>query len=473
MEVDHIPENTNNNKIIFYNNFKLKSLRKYFTILMLMCFYILTNSQTIQSFSFYADKCSGLKIGTAVGGQFYSEYDKNSIYDKTIKDNFNMLVAENEMKYDAMEPQKGVFNFSKPDILVNFALKYGKQVRGHTLCWHSQLPSWLTAGLTNGTNNCTYTRATLLAILKNHITTIVTRYRGKVQQWDVVNEPFSDSNGALRNSIWQQVIGNDYIDSAFVWAHKADPEAKLYLNEYGSEMYGTTKGNAMYNFVTAMKNRGIPINGVGLQCHFTVSKIDFTKLDQNLKRYAAAGLEALITELDIRIAKTDYTADATKMLAAQATDYSKMIRLCLNNPNSKTFVTWGFTDKYSWIPGFTASTGNGPASDYSLLFNTSFVAKPAYTSILNELETASASSAVDDITSGNELKLKITDNCIQVESESHINSCRIHDMQGRMITSSNPESNSFELNIPNIKHGFYVLSAETIDGLKMTRKISY
>ncbi len=449
------------------------SLRKIFTIAIFMCFYIVTNAQTVQSLSFYADKCSGLKIGTAVGGQFYSEYDKNSLYDKAVKDNFNILVAENEMKYDAMEPQKGVFNFSKPDILVNFAQRNGKQVRGHTLCWHSQLPSWLTAGLTNGTNNGTYTRATLLAILKNHITTIVTRYKGKVQQWDVVNEPFSDSGGVLRNSIWQQVIGNDFIDSAFVWAHKADPEAKLYLNEYGSEMYGGTKSNAMYNFVVGMKNRGIPINGVGLQCHFTVSKIDFTKLDQNLKRYAAAGLEAVITELDIRKAKTDYTADATKMLAAQATDYSKMIRLCLNNPNSKTFVTWGFTDKYSWIPGFTASTGNGPASDYSLLFNTSYVAKPAYTSILNELETASASSAVDEISSGNELKLKITDNSIQVESESHINSCRIHDMQGRMITSSNPESNSFELNIPNIKHGFYVLSAETIDGLKMTRKISY
>jgi len=428
-------------------------------------------AQTVQSLSYYAYKCSDLKVGAAVGYQFYYEYDTNSKYDKAIKDNFNILVAENEMKYDATEPTKGVFSFTKPDILVNYAQKYSKQVRGHNLCWHSQLPTWISAGLTNGIANGTFTRTTLLAILKNHINTIVTHYKGKIQQWDVVNEPFSDSAGALRNSIWQQVIGTDYIDSAFVWAHKADPDAKLYLNEYGAELYGTTKSNAMYNYVTAMKTRGIPITGVGLQCHFTVSKIDFTKLDQNIKRYATAGLEAIVTELDIRIAKTDYAADSTKMLTAQASDYLSMIRLCLNNSNAKTFVIWGFTDKYSWIPDFTATTGNGPVSDYSLLFDKQYNIKPAYTAILNELVRVSASSAVEELSEDRELKSYIAGGDLCIESKEEIENYTLYNIQGRKISQQNIGKNSFKLPVCDFAHGIYMVSLKAISGKLMIRKI--
>lgn len=151
------------------------------------CFFVnafAIQAQLQQSLYFYADKCDSLKIGAAVGSEFYlsSVYDTGSPYDKVVKDNFNILVAENEMKYDAMEPQKDVFSFTKPDKLVAYAQKYGKQVRGHTLCWHSQLPSWVTAGLNNGVANGIYTRESLMGILKNHITTIVSRYKGKVQQ---------------------------------------------------------------------------------------------------------------------------------------------------------------------------------------------------------------------------------------------------------------------------------------------------
>jgi endo-1,4-beta-xylanase len=445
-------------------------LRNVLIILSIFCSGIAC-AQTVQSLSYYADKCSELKIGTAVGSQFYYEYDTNSKYDKAIKDNFNILVAENEMKYDATEPNKGVFSFTKPDILVSYAQRNGKQVRGHNLCWHSQLPSWLTAGLTNGTANGTFTKATLMAILKNHITTIVTRYKGKVQQWDVVNEPFNDSGGTLRTSIWQQVIGNSFIDSAFVWAHRADPDAKLYLNEYGAELYGTTKSNAMYSYVTAMKNRGIPITGVGLQCHFTVSRTDFSKLDQNIKQYANACLETIITELDIRIAKTDYSADSTKMLTAQANDYLSMIRLCLNNPNAKTFVTWGFTDKYSWIPGFTSTTGNGPASDHALIFNTTYITKPAYASMLIELATVSEVSGVDNVSAGSDVICKLLDNCIILESNSIINSCNLFDLQGRNYFQMNTKSYTLKFPVSNIPHGFYILSLQLTTGKGITKKV--
>ena len=430
----------------------------------------LSQAQLQQSLNFYADKCQSMKIGAAVGSAFYSNADTGSSYDMTVKNNFNILVAENEMKFDAMEKTQGVFSYTNSDRLVAYAQKYHMQVRGHNLCWHSQLPAWISAGLTNGIANGTFTRASLQAILKNHITTIVTRYKGKVQQWDVVNEPFNDGTGTLKNSIWQQVIGNDYIDSAFVWAHRADPDAKLYLNEYGTEIYGGTKSNAMYNYVSAMKNREIPINGVGFQCHFTVSKIDFTKLDQNIKRYAALGLEAIITELDIRIAKTDYAADPAKWLASQASDYLNLIRICLNNPNSKTFVTWGFTDKYSWIPNFTNSLGNGPASDYALIFDTSYAVKPAYTSMLNELAAESAKiTAIDPIKQNSEVRFILSNDKAYIEAES-MTRCQLFDMQGKCLVASEVKNKMIEIPLNNVQSGMYILKIQLENGQAITRK---
>lgn len=440
----------------------------------LLCFSFLSvflvNSIGQQSLSLYANKCQNFKIGTAVGSNFYNVYDTGDLYNQTITTNFNILVAENEMKYDAMEPQKGIFSFTKPDKLVAYAQKYGIQIRGHNLCWHNQLPSWLNAGLTNGTANGTFTRSSLLALLKNHITTIVSRYKGKIQQWDVVNEPFNDGTGTLRSSIWQQVIGNDYIDSAFVWAHRADPDAKLYLNEYGIEIYGGTKSNAMYTYVTAMKNRNIPINGVGFQCHFTVSKIDFTKLDQNIKRYAAVGLEAIITELDIRIAITDYTANPTKWLASQAEDYRQMIRTCLNNSNSKTFLTWGFTDKYSWIPSFTTSTGNGPASDYALIFDTSFNPKPAYTSILNELISESIKSETVNINQDKIIKLILSKESAEIQTLNKLCGCQLFNIQGKCLFNIRINANSVIIPLADIQQGIYILKIQFENGQLISRK---
>lgn len=423
----------------------------------LLLFVIITNAQIQQSLSYYADKCQSLKIGAAVGSNFYTVYDNGDIYNQTIQNNFNILVAENEMKFDAMEPQKGTFNFVKADKLVAYAQKYGLQVRGHTLCWHSQLPGWLTNG--------TFTRSSLQAILKNHITTIVTRYKGKVQQWDVVNEPFNDSGGTLRTSIWQQVIGNDYIDSAFVWAHRADPDAELYLNDYSAEMYGTTKSNAMYNHVKLMKDRKIPVTGVGFQCHFTVNAIDFGKLDQNIKRYASAGLDVIITELDIRIAVADYNADRAKWLAYQAEDYRKMIRSCLDNPNCKTFVTWGFTDKYSWIPNFTNNV-----SGYALIFDNSYIPKPAYTSILNELAAESTKTQIEAVTENPEIKLILSQDKVLIETDRIMNQCQLFNVEGKKVFSSHVTNNFIEIPVNNLQRGIYILNIQLENGSMIFRK---
>lgn len=426
----------------------------------------LSQAQLQQSLNFYADKCQNLKIGAAVGSAFYSNADTGNSYDMTVRNNFNILVAENEMKFDAMEPKKGVFNYTNADKLVAYAQKYSMQIRGHNLCWHSQLPSWINAGLTNGTANRTFTRATLMAILKNHISTIVSRYKGKVQQWDVVNEPFNDGTGTLRSSIWQQVIGNDYIDSAFVWAHRADPDAKLYLNEYGAEMGGDTKSEAMFNYVKSMKDRGIPITGVGFQCHFIVNTINFTKLDQNIKRYASAGLEVIVTELDIRIKNTDYTSNTALWLAYQASDYQNLINICLNNSNAKTFVTWGFTDLYSWIPNFTNNTYG-----YSLIFDNSYAGKPAYTSLLNALATESARlSSVNPVKETAVARLIFTNGLAFVKSETVMTLCQLYDLKGNCLFSSIDRSLKIQLPLKDIPSGIYILKVSLVKGQVISLK---
>ena len=425
---------------------------------------LLTHSQTQQSLSFYADKCS-INVGAAVGSTFYTNYNTNSTYDLTVKRNFNILVAENEMKFAQIQPTQGNFSFTKSDQLVNYAVANGILLRGHTLCWYSRNPAWIEAGLTNGIANGTFTRATLMAILKNHITTTVTRYKGKIQQWDVVNEAFND-DGSLRTSIWQQVIGNDYIDSAFVWTYRADPTAKLYLNDYSIEYSGSTKSNAILNYVKGMKTRKIPINGVGFQCHFFVNNILYSKIDQNIKAYALIGIEVAITELDVRIKKTDYETDSVTQLARQAENYRQMILLCINNSNCKTMVTWGFTDLYSWIPNYTSNL-----YDYSLIFDKNYNPKPAYTSMLNELYLGSLSANNSILNDNSTLKVKEIGNKIIINSDKDMVRCQLFDIHGRLLFNSSNSGREIEINLNKIPLSLIVLKVQLPYEQIVVRKI--
>lgn len=417
-------------------------------------------TNTSNSLSYYADRNDGLKIGAAVGSQFYIEYDSNSTYDILVKENFNILVAENEMKFKSLQPTQGNFSFTKPDILVNYAQKYGKQLRGHTLCWHSSLPTWITDG--------TFTREQLLAILKNHIFTVVTRYKGKVQAWDVVNEPFNDAGNGLRtDSKWQQVIGNDYIDSAFVWAHQADPDAKLYINDYSAEIFGAAKSNYMYNYIVAMKNRGIPIHGAGLQCHFIAGNIDINNFDKNIKRYATQGLEAVITELDVRINVSYYNNNPTTWLNTQADNYKKLIQLSLNNCNAKTFVTWGFTDLYSWIPNFTNNT-----YDHSLIFDKNFAPKPAYTAILNELMLRAVTTRAPHVQLPNKINYQNANGVLTVRCDDEgTKMLSLMNTAGVIVHQINSSENIVEINTAQLPKGLYLLAVIAANKQYKTQKL--
>ena len=182
--------------------------------------------------------------GRFVGSILNSEWFNNSlgsdatIYESTHKANFNIVVAENEMKFDATEPSRGSFSFTKGDKLMAYAAANGRQVRGHALAWHSQVPSWVSTLAQQVESAGGSARDTLLSVLKTHIDSVVGHYKGKSREWDVVNEAIND-NGThgwrSEGSVWYQYIGRDFVDSDFVWAHKADPDAKLYYNDYALE----------------------------------------------------------------------------------------------------------------------------------------------------------------------------------------------------------------------------------------------
>ena len=281
---------------------------------------------------------------------------------------FNMLVAENEMKMESLQPQRGQFNYGSADNLVSFAQKNKMAVRGHCLVWHQQQPEWLSSdGKKNDKN---WTRSEALEIMKNHITNVMRHFKGKVTEWDVVNECLDDDQSiirtkpeayTLRQNVWQRAIGDDYIDSAFVYARQADPTALLYLNDYDVEMQGKAKAVAFYNIVKRLQQRGIPIDGVGLQCHFTVGSVDSLKLEQTIRRFGDDGLKCIITELDMGVAST-----STKDLEEQARNYRVVTDIVLNNDNCPNMLIWGIKDNDSWRSGsnpllYTSSLGKKPA----------------------------------------------------------------------------------------------------------------
>lgn len=292
---------------------------------------------------------------------------------------FNMVVAENEMKFDATEPNQNDFNFGGCENIMSLADRNKQLVRGHTLAWHSQVPAWVSQD--GKKNNHGYTRQQLLDILKNHIDRLVGQYKGRIHEWDVCNEVLDDDQSIvrtnpsayqLRPSIWATYIGEDFIDSAFVWAHRADPEAKLYINEYGAEMMGGSKSEAYFNLIKRLQKSGIPIDGCGLQCHFTTGELDTLKLEKNIRRYAELGLNCIITELDIALANP-YAADA---LETQAKEYGAITRVFLRNDNCPSMLVWGIADHYSW------------RQNQPLLFNSSLEPKPAYYNVHAQMRKA-------------------------------------------------------------------------------------
>jgi endo-1,4-beta-xylanase len=331
---------------------------------------------TAQSLRQEAEK-SGVLIGTAVRPAQLSE----KAYAATLGREFNMIEAEDAMKWWVLRPDRETYDFRQGDELVRFAESHHMKVRGHCLVWGRYNPAWLTEGH--------FSAEQLARILHEHIDHVMKHYAGQVFAWDVVNEAL-DENGSVRDSIWynQPGIGMAgqgaaYIEQAFRWAHQADPHALLFYNEAEGEGLNR-KSDAIYAMVKDFKSRHVPIDGVGLQMHMPSLDVEADKLANdiyaNVARLSALGLQVHITELDVSVPIESSGRSRAEDLARQAEIYGGIVRACLDNPGCTAIQTWGFSDKYSWI----GSHSRG-ARGQALLFDREYGPKPAYHAVLDEL----------------------------------------------------------------------------------------
>jgi endo-1,4-beta-xylanase len=272
------------------------------------------------------------------------------------------VTPENAMKWASVEPLRGEYDWKRADTLVAFAKAHGQKVRGHTLVWHSQLPLWLING--------GFSPDQLKGLMIAHIASEASRYRGAIYAWDVVNEPFTD-DGAWRNSIWHEAMGPDYVAIALKAARAADPDAKLYINDYNVETAGP-KMRALFDLVASLKRDGVPIDGVGLQSHFVAGAAP-TGFRAAIQEFSSLGVDVAITELDLRVR---LPAD-DKMFSAQAADYAAIVGACRETPRCVGVTTWGLTDDRSWIPSFFSGYGA------ALPFDESYRPKPAFAAIID------------------------------------------------------------------------------------------
>jgi endo-1,4-beta-xylanase len=297
----------------------------------------------------------GRYFGTAVSLNRLSD----STYSTILNREFNSVTAENEMKIDALEPQQNQFNFTTADRLITRANEMGAKVRGHTLAWHSQQPGWM--------QNMSGTA--LRNAMKNHITQVMTHYKGKIDSWDVVNEAFDDGNGGRRDSNLQRT-GNDWIEDAFKTARAADPAAKLCYNDYNTDNWSWAKTQGVYNMVRDFKARGVPIDCVGFQSHFNSGSPYPGNYRTTLQNFADLGVDVQITELDIEGSGS-----------TQATTYGNVVRDCLAVTRCNGITVWGIRDTDSWR-----------ASGTALLFDGNGNPKAAYNAVLTALGGGGTSS---------------------------------------------------------------------------------
>jgi endo-1,4-beta-xylanase len=324
----------------------------------------------------------GLRFGTALIPQDI----ETPSYAAIAGSQFSVVTPGNGMKWQIVEPTQGTYDWSQADQLVAFAQANGQLIRGHTLLWHNQLPDWLTTGVGNGT----ITAPQLKQLLYEHIMIEVTRYRGKIWQWDVANEFFldSDPSGIDPNNFWIAALGPEIIPQAFRWAHEADPHALLFYNDYNiaGEDGTNAKSDAVYAWLQEQLAAGVPIMGIGNQGHLdTQYGFSGALFQQDLERYASTGVKVAITEADVRTFvnnATDQVPTDSLAVFAQPYEYSQMLKAALAVPDVISFTVWGFTDSDSWVPGTFAGEG------YAGIYDVNQQPKNAYYELQSDLRLA-------------------------------------------------------------------------------------
>lgn len=321
----------------------------------------------------YADY---FKIGFAANSAFWLDED--------LLGHFNSVTSENNMKWEALQPRPGVFRFGSADALIDYAEKNGMEVIGHTLVWHSQTPDWVF----EDDQGKPLTRGALLERMENHIKTVMGRYKGRIKGWDVVNEAveYNSETGKweLRNTKWRQIIGDDYIEYAFRFAHEADPDAELYYNDYNSTDPG--KRDAIYALVKSLLDKGIRVDGIGIQGHWEIDSPSEARIREAIEKYSSLGVKVHITELDVSVYswndRTDRYATGLPedMAARQAERYASIFKIFREYASVIERVTfWGVRDNNSWKNNFPVPG----RKDYPLLFDKDGQPKPAFWAVLD------------------------------------------------------------------------------------------
>ena len=294
---------------------------------------------------------------------------------------FNSITPENDLKVGPVHPAEKFYNWKNGDAIIAFAQRNNLKIRGHNLVWHyaPQTPNWIF--LDNGKQA---SKELVLQRLKDHITTVVSRYKGKIYAWDVANEVISDRHDEyLRPSDWYTICGEDYIIKAFQWAHEADPGALLFYNDYNE--IDPVKREKIFRLVKSLKDAGIPIHGLGLQAHWGINEPSYGQLDSTLKRFSELGVQIHITEMDISVYPKEHNARGRKQgdentaftpakENAQVEKYKMCFELFRKYRQITSVTFWNLSDKYSWLDNFPVQN----RKDYPLLFDQKLQPKKAY-----------------------------------------------------------------------------------------------
>lgn len=332
-------------------------------------------------------------IGAAVNTRQVSGNDKAGV--RIVQEQFNSIVAENCMKSQEIHPEENRYNFKQADEFVAFGEANKMVIIGHTLIWHSQLSRWFCVDK-NGDN---VSPEVLKQRMKDHITTIMTRYKGRIKGWDVVNEAIED-DGSYRKTKFYEILGEEYIPLAFQYAHEADPDAELYYNDYSMANPGRRAG--VVKMIKDLKSRGIRIDAVGMQGHIGMDYPKIDEFEKSLLAFAETGVKIMITELDLTVlpspnpnvgaevsASFEYKKEMNPYQDGLPADVSQawtnrmndFFRLFLKHQDVITRVTmWGITDNDTW-------RNNWPMmgrKDYPLLFDRNYKAKPVVGLIIQE-----------------------------------------------------------------------------------------
>lgn len=332
-------------------------------------------------------------IGTAMNAAQIEETDTASV--RVIKEQFNAIVAENCMKSESIQPKEGVYDFALADKFVEFGERNNMYLSGHVLIWHSQAPAWF---FTDSTGS-DVTREVMIERMKTHIQTVMEHYKGRVKEWEVVNEAIMD-DGTYRKTKFYEIIGEDYVPLAFQFARETDPDAALYYNDYSMANPGRRAG--VVSMVKKLQEAGIRVDGIGMQTHVGLDYPDLAEYEKSLEAFADLGVKVMITEMDVTLLPfPDLAAGADVNVSFEYQQkmnpyaqglpdsvnalfekrYLDFFTIFLKHKDVISRVTlWGVSDHQSWrnnwpIPGRT---------DYPLLFDRQNKPKPVVAKIIEE-----------------------------------------------------------------------------------------